>query len=277
MPMYVLSNIQSMRAQRYLGIAQRGLNTTLERLASGKRINRAQDDAAGLLLATRLTRGIQAWNQGAENLRMGLDMLSTADSFSTIILEDLQRLNELANAALNGMLSDDERELLNKEFREIIPEIQRLAVNTKYLGQTLLAGNLTVSIRAGEGVGNVVTVQIGALTYGAGGLQISGISIGTIADASGALSILSGTAFPQITSVMAQIGAQAAAFTKSVDATDALVENLTSARDRILLADLAEETTNLTNNQIVVQSGISALVQANAAQTLALALLGGGA
>ncbi|MCM8824446.1 MAG: hypothetical protein NC822_07235, partial [Candidatus Omnitrophica bacterium] len=84
-------------------------------------------------------------------------------------------------------------------------------------------------------------------------------------------------AFPRITNFMANIGAQAAAFTKSVDATDALVENLISSRGRIENADLAKETTNLTNYQIVVQSGISALVQANAAQTLALALLGGGA
>jgi len=274
MPIFVLTNIPSMRAQRHLGVAQRALNTTLERLASGKRINRAEDDPAGLLVSNRLTRSIQSWQAGSDNLSMGLDLLHTADSYTTIILEDLERLNELANSAYNGLLSDTERALLNKEFTQIIPEIQRLAANTKFLGQTLLAGNLQVSVQAGEGTGNVVTVQIGTLTTGGTGLNISALTVSTQAQASTSLGALS-DAFTQMTSVIAQIGAQAAAFTKSVDATDALVENLTAAQSRIMNADLAEETTNLTNSQIIVQSGISALVQANSAQTLALALLGG--
>ncbi|MCM8827071.1 MAG: hypothetical protein NC904_06100 [Candidatus Omnitrophica bacterium] len=286
MPIYTLTNIPSMRAQRYLGIAQRVLNITLERLSSGKRINRAQDDAAGLLLVTRFTKSIQAWETGGNNLRMGLDLLSTADSFTSIILEDLHRLNELANQANNGLLSDDERELLNMEFREIVPEIQRLALNTRFLGKTLLTGSLAVNVQAGEGASNVVSVVIrwmsggagsGGLTIGGNGLNISALSIGTASEALSTLQSLSLYAFPRITNFMANIGAQAAAFTKSVDATDALVENLISSRGRIENADLAKETTNLTNYQIVVQSGISALVQANAAQTLALALLGGGA
>ncbi|MBD3268622.1 MAG: hypothetical protein GF379_00365, partial [Candidatus Omnitrophica bacterium] len=247
MPIYTLSNIPSMRAQRYLGVSQRSLNTTLERLASGKRINNAQDDPAGLLLTTRFNRSITGWSQGAENLRMGLDLLSTADSFTTIILEDLNRLDELANESLNGLYSDEERALIDKEFQEIIPEIQRLATNTKYLGKTLLTGSLAVSIQSGEGSGNVVTVQIGCLTTGGNGLNVDGLTISTQAQASAVLSVLNATSFNQINSVMAEIGAQASAFTKSVDATDALVENLSSARDRIYLADLAAETTNLTN------------------------------
>ncbi|MBD3246397.1 MAG: hypothetical protein GF333_05235 [Candidatus Omnitrophica bacterium] len=274
MPIYVASNIPSERAQRYLGIAQRSLNTTLERLASGKRINSAQDDPAGLLMSNRLTRAVQAWDQGASNMRMGLDLLQTADSFMTIIEEDLLRMDELARESMNGLLTDDERNLLNKEFTEIIPEITRLTENTKYLGQTLFTG-LSVSLVAGEGAGNVVTVMINGMTTGAaGGLSITSLTIGTFSQASVAVGVLSAQAFPLLTSVIAQIGAQANAFTKSVDATDALVENLTAGRDRILLADLAQETTNLTNNQIIVQSGISALVQANSAQTLALGLLG---
>jgi flagellin len=284
MPIYVLSNIPSIRAQRNLGITQRALNTTLERLATGKRINRASDDPAGLLLSSKETKSIVAWNQGAENMRLGLDMLNTADSFTTIILEDLQRLNELANAAKNGLISDEERALLDLEFQQIIPEIDRLGENTQFLGRTLLGGGVSVEVQAGEGINNVITVRLkwisagasGGLTSGAaGGLAIDTLSIDTLANASNALTTLSRLSFPRIHDFMSRVGAQSAAFIKSVDATDALVENLTAARDRILLADLAEETTNLTNNQIIVQSGISALVNANAAQTLALALLGG--
>jgi flagellin len=283
MPIYVLSNIPSIRAQRNLGITQRALNTTLERLATGKRINRASDDPAGLLLSSKETKSIVAWNQGAENMRLGLDMLNTADSFTTVILDDLQRLNELANASKNGLISDEERALLDLEFQQILPEIDRLGENTQFLGRTLLGGGVSVEVQAGEGVNNVITVRLkwisagasGGLTSGANGLGIDTLSIDTLANASNALTTLSRLSFPRIHDFMSRVGAQSAAFIKSVDATDALVENLTAARDRLLLADLAEETTNLTNNQIIVQSGISALVNANAAQTLALALLGG--
>lgn len=274
MPMYVLNNIPSMRAQRHLGVQQRGLNTTLERLASGKRINNAKDDPAGLLLSTRLGKSVTAWNSGTNSLEMGLDLLSTADSYLTILVEDLSRLYQLASDAMNGLLSDGERALLDEEFQEIIPEMDRLAVNTKFLDQTLLAGSLVATIRVGEGTGNNVNITIGTLTIGANGLNIDTLSITSLQAASAALQALS-NAFSSINQVIAEIGAMGNAFTKSVDAQKALVENLSAAQGRIMNADLAEETTNLTNQQIVVQSGISALVQANSAQTLALALLGG--
>jgi flagellin len=275
MPLYVLTNIPSMRAQRHLGVSQRGLNTTLERLASGKRINSAKDDPAGLLLSTRLGKSVTAWQSGSNSLNMGLDLIATADSFLTILVDDLERLYQLASDAMNGLLSNGERSLLNEEYSRILPEMQRLALNTKFLDQTLLAGGMTVSIRVGEGTGNNVTIQIGALTYGGGALAISNTSITSQGAASAALQALS-NAFSSIGQIIAEVGAQGNAFTKSVDAQNALVENLTAAKGRILNADLAVETTNLTNQQIVVQSGISALVQANSAQTLALALLGGG-
>lgn len=263
-----------MSAQRNLGIQQRSLNTTLERLASGKRINSAKDDPAGLLLATRFGKSVTAWQSGTNSLNLGLDLISTADSYLTVMVEDMERLYQLASDAMNGLLSNDERALLNEEFTRIIPEMQRLALNTKFLDQTLLAGGMTVSIRAGEGAGNNVTIQIGTLTTGNNGLDISALTIGTQAAASAALSGLS-MGFSTLNQVIAEIGAQGNAFTKSADAQGALVENLMAAKSRILNADLAAETTNLTNQQIVVQSGISALVQANSAQTLALGLLQG--
>ncbi len=275
MPIYTLTNIPSMRAQRYLGVAQRSLDTALERLSSGKRINNAGDDPAGLLLSTRFGRSVTAWDTGANNLRMGLDMLKTADSFSTIVKEDLQRMYELASQAKNGLLSDSERELLDKEFKEIIDEVERLTEQTKYLGRGLLNGSTNISIQAGEGTSNVVTVAISTITTGNNGLAISNLGISTFGRACTAVSALSTISFERLANVVAEIGAKVNAFGKSIDATDALVENLTSAQSRIENADLAEETTNLTNAQIVVQSGISALVQANSAQTLALALLGG--
>ncbi|MBN2484256.1 MAG: hypothetical protein JXD21_08670 [Candidatus Omnitrophica bacterium] len=272
MPLYIRSNIPSMTAQRQLGIQQRGLNTTLERLASGKRINNAKDDPAGLLLAARLGKSITAWQSGSNSLKLGLDLINTADSYLTIMVEDLERLYQLASDAMNGLLSDSERGLLNEEYSRILPEMQRLALNTKFLDQTLLAGGMTVSIRVGEGTANNVTIQIGALTYGGGGLAISATSITSQGAASSALQALS-NAFSAIGQVIAQVGAQGNAFTKSADAQDALVENLTAAKSRIINADLAQETTNLTNQQIIVQAGISALVQANSAQSLALGLL----
>jgi len=272
MAIYTLSNIPSMRAQRYLNISQRSLNTALERLSSGKKINHASDDPAGMLLSTRFTRSIQAWETGANNLQMATDLLNTADSFSTIIREDVERLNELANQSLNGLLSDNERALLDEEFQAILPEINRLATNTKYLGLTIFSGALSVEVKAGEGSTNVVTVSISGLSTTA--LQINGQSIGNQGAASTALSAI-GAAFSVLAGALAEIGAKASAFTKSMDATDALVENLAASKATIMNADLAKETTNLTNSQIVVQSGISALVQANSAQTLALSLLGG--
>jgi flagellin len=279
MPIYVLGNIPSLNAQRNLGVAQRSLNQALERLSSGLRINSAKDDAAGMLIAARTQKSIIAWSVGANNLRLGGDLLATADSFGSIIIEDLQRMYDLTNQSLNGLLSDSERDLLNNEFRDLRNEVQRLAVNTRFLSQSLLTGDVDgLSVRTGEGAGNIVTLSIYGLTTGnaaaAGGISIALNVISSQGGASDAFVALS-AAIERTTSTLGYIGAKSAAFAKSIDATDALVENLTSARNRIVNADVAAETTNLTNAQIIVQSGISALVQANSAQTLALSLLGG--
>lgn len=272
MPLRILTNAQSLFAQQNLGIAQKGLNTALERLSSGLRINHSYDDPAGYLFALQMTFQIDSTNAGTNNLRMAIELMNTADSYTKTIGENLNRMSDLATQAHNALLTGDQRAMLNYEFVELRAEIQRLAQNATYNGRTLIDGAILGStVQSGYSVSDFVQISINALTQGA--LGITALTVSTMAGASAAITAINSAAVFVLAPAAAALGAQAAGWMKSTDAQDAYVTNLMSARSRVRDADVAAETTNLTNYQVIVQSGIAALAQANAAQTLALGLL----
>jgi flagellin len=273
MPLRILTNTQSLFAQANLGISQKGLNQALERLSSGLRINHAYDDPAGFLFALQMTFNITGEQSGTNNLHMAIDMLNTADSYTRTISEDMSRMSDLATQAHNGLLTGDQRAGLNYEFQELYAEIQRLATNASYNGKTLLDGGILGStVQSGFSVSDFVQISINALTqtalFGAAAMTIS-----TMVGASTAIGIVNSGVTTVLSPAVAALGAQAAGWMKSADAQDFYTTNLKAARSRIQDADVAAETTNLTNYQVIVQSGIAALAQANSAQTLALGLL----
>jgi flagellin len=181
----------------------------------------------------------------------------------------------LATQAHNALLTGDQRAGLNYEFQELIGEIQRLSTNAAYNGKTLLDGTILGStVQSGFSVADQVQISIAALTTAANGLAIAGMTISSMTGASSAIQAVNSVAVGVLAPAVASLGAQAAGWMKSTEAQDFYLTNLKSARSRIQDADVAAETTNLTNYQVIVQSGIAALAQANSAQTLALGLLG---
>jgi|GEM_PF-1999885 len=274
MPLRILTNVQSLFAQRNLGIAQRSLGSALEKLSSGLRINHSYDDPSGFLYSVQMTFKIQGTEAGTNNLRMAVEVMNTADSYTRTIAENMERMGELGTQATNNLLTAQQRSAMQFEFNELIDEIQRLTVNAVYNGRTLLDGSMQgVTVQAGYSVADVISISINGLTIGT--LGIASLSLATIGGANQAITIVNSAAAFILSPAVAAIGAQAAGWLKSTDAQDAYTTNLRAARSRILDTDVAVETTNLTNAQVIVQSGIAALAQANSAQTLALGLISG--
>jgi flagellin len=276
MPLRINLNANSLFAQTNLAVKQRAMSTALERLSSGLRINHSSDDAAGFLLSLQMQFQIVGVDAGTNNLSMAIDLLNTADSYTRTISDDMTRMVDLASQAKNQLLTGNQRTALNFEFQELLDEIQRLTTNATYNGRTLLDGGLNgVTVQTGASNGDIVIVSIGTMTTGAvAGLGISMLSIGTFTAAMSAISMINSAVNIILSPNVASIGAQAAGWLKSVDAQQMYSTNLKAARSRIVDADIAVETTNMTNAQVVVQSGIAALAQANSAQTLALGLIG---
>jgi flagellin len=272
MPLRINLNANALNAQTNLGIVQRKLSTALERLSSGLRINHAWDDPSGYLVSLQMQFQIDGVDTGTDNLKMAIDLLNTADSFTKTVSEDMERMDQLAFQAKNSLLTGAQRSALGYEFSNIVDEITRLTSNATYNGQTLLTGSLVgITIQTGFSAGDVIMMSIDTLTVQQ--LQLTLLGISTVASAGSAIIIINSVVQNVLSPAIAGIGAQAAGWLKSTDAQEMYSTNLKSARSRIMDADIAQETTNLTNAQVIVQSGIAALSQANQAQTLALSLI----
>ncbi len=273
----ILTNTMSLVAQTNLTYTQRALTSALEKLSSGSRINHAYDDPAGYLMALQMQFQITGTDVGTNNLYMAIDALNTADSFLRVVQDDLQRMNELAYLAKNGLMTPDQRNTYNYEFQELISEIQRLTTNANYNGRVLMNGSLAgVTIQTGASAADVVTMSIQTMTAGGSGLALTGLAISTIQRADSAILQIKSAVRVTVGPTIAALGAQASGWMRSTAAQESYSTNLKAARSRIYDADIAAETTNLTNSQIIVQSGVAALAQANAAATLAMGLIGGG-
>jgi flagellin len=272
----ILTNTMSLVAQTNLTMAQKRMNLALERLSSGARINHADDDPAGYMLSIQMQFQITGTDVGTNNLYMAIDAINTADAFVKVMQEDLQRMNELAYLSKNDLMTVDQRRTYDYEFTELIEEINRLAQNANYNGRVLMTGSLQgVTVQTGASATDVVQLSINTLTVGANGLVISALFISTIVGANAAIIQLNSSVRVVLGPAIAAMGAQASGWKKSASAQEFYSTNLKAARSRVYDADIAVETTNLTNSQVIVQSGIAALAQSNAAATMALGLIGG--
>lgn len=159
MPQIINSNIASLSAQRNLNSSQTSLNTSLERLSSGLRINSAKDDAAGLAISERMTSQIRGLNQAIRNANDGISLSQTAESALAEVGNNLQRMRELAVQSSNGSNTQEDRDALNAEFTQLQAEIQRVAEQTKFNGTNLLDGSFTgVAFQIGANSGETITI-----------------------------------------------------------------------------------------------------------------------
>jgi flagellin len=275
MALVVNTNISSLAAQRNLSVNQASLAKSVEHLSSGLRITRASDDAAGLGVSETLRAQIRSINQATRNAGDGISLTQTADGAAASIGSLLGRMRELATQAASGTVGTTERSYLDQEFVALRSEIDRISTTTEFNGQALLSGaSNTFSVFVGfkSGSGNSLSVALDDLDVASVGL--TGASVSTAAAAQAVLSNIDG-AISSVATARANYGSIQSRFDAAIQNLTVTAENFTAADSRIRDADIAQETSLFTRNQILTQSGIAILAQANALPQQALALLRG--
>ena len=274
MAVVINTNVASLNAQRNLNKSQLGLNKSMQRLSSGLRINSAKDDAAGLAISDRMTSQIRGLNQAQRNAQDGISLSQTAEGALVETTNLLQRMRELAVQSANDTNSSTDRASLDAEFSQLQAEIQRIADNTEFNGRTLLNGSATAGLTFHVGANADETITLNINSMGLTGLGVdsgdAGISTQTAANA--AISTIDAS-ISLVDTERGKLGANMNRLESTIANLSNVSENLSASRSRILDADIAQETSAMTKNNILQQAGISVLSQANQTTQLALGLL----
>jgi flagellin len=266
MPLTINTNLQSLNAQRNTATNALSLGTSLQRLSSGLRINSAKDDAAGLAIADRMNAQIRGINVAIRNANDGISLAQTAEGAMATVTDALQRMRELAVQAQNGTNGTSDRANLDTEYQALSSEITRIASQTKFNGIAIVGASAGAQVfQVGANNGDTLTITTTAVTTVAGGLT-------TAALASTAVAALD-TALDTITTNRATYGAAISRFGFAISNLQITGENQTAARGRIMDADFAMETANLSRAQVLQQAGTAMIAQANAMPQQVLALL----
>lgn len=277
MAMTINTNTSALNTQRALARSEGSLTTSLQRLSSGLRINSAKDDAAGLAISERITTQIRAFTVAERNASDALSFMQVADGAAEGIGNNLQRMRELSVQAANGSLNSGDRDNLQVEFAALGAEIGRLAQSTKFNNVALVnSGAASFSFQVGSGTGtndqiSVSTVDMRASTFSidSGSIGIAGSSGTAALDAIGNLDCAINT----VTTTRARFGSALNRTEAVISGLQIAIENQTAARGRVLDADFAAETANLTRVQILQQAGTAMLAQANQRPQNVLSLL----
>jgi flagellin len=279
------TNVASLNAQRNLTASQSSLTTSMQRLSSGLRVNSAKDDAAGLAIAERMNAQVRGMNVAIRNANDGISLAQTAEGALGKVGDSLQRMRELAVQARNATNSDSDRESLNKEYGELAKEIQRVLGGTKFNGKAILgaeAGSQTFQVGAGVTANDKIEIETTNLASdnsittvaGSGGSAPAGIgSSVAVEDIDDVITNID-AAIDTINSERATLGASQSRFEAVISSLQISVENQSAARSRIMDADFAAETANLSRAQILQQAGNAMVAQANQMPQQVLQLLG---
>lgn len=282
------TNAASLGAQMNLSKSAGSLNTSIARLSSGLRVNSAKDDAAGLAIAERMSAQIRGFDQAQRNANDGVSLLQVADGALAKVGDNLQRMRELAVQSKNGTLNATDRSNLNREFTELANEVGRIAVGTEFNGNDVfLAANKSVNLQVGAGNatedtlavnltsdgtsgGNDLQTSLGGTTAAAIATALGGVD--SVANATTAITTLD-SQIDNVTNLRATAGAGLSRLEQVSQSLETNSTNLSSARGRIMDADFAKETANLTRSQILQQAGTAMLAQANQLPQNVLSLL----
>ncbi|MFW8590248.1 flagellin [Glaciecola sp. 2405UD65-10] len=277
MSMFVNTNVSALNAQRQLSNSSSSLNTSFERLSSGFRINRASDDAAGLQITDRMTTQINGLNQAVNNANDAISLTQTAEGALGETTTALQRIRQLAVQSQNGINSQADRDALQKEVTALLTEISRVSTDTQFNKTDILTGGFSATFLVGANSGQTIAVNLsspdGLDGFSATGMQINELSVSSAGGASAALVALD-TAISAIGGARADLGALTNRFQSTIRNLSNISENMSAARSQILDTDFAEETANLTRNQIIQSASTTVLSQANQRPQAALQLLG---
>ena len=256
MPMTINTNISSMNAQRNLAGSQMSLATSMQRLSSGLRINSAKDDAAGLAIADRMNAQVRGMTVAMRNANDGISMAQTAEGALSTVTDALQRMRELGVQAQNGTNSTSDRANLDTEYQQLSQEITRIAAQTKFNGTAIIGAGAGANVfQVGANNGETLAITTTTVATVAGNLT-------SAANASTAVAALD-VAIDTITTQRANYGAAMNRFGMAISNLAISTENQSAARGRIMDADFAVETANLSRAQILQQAGNAMVAQAN--------------
>jgi len=281
MSLSIGTNDGAMRASQAASIAARGMEASMERLSSGKRINSASDDAAGVAISSRLSAEIRGTNQSVRNALDGQALVATAEGAHKEVENILQRMRELAVQAANGTNNADDITNLEAEFTALSTEITRIGETTTWAGKALTGTDATAfSLQVGSGTGtqNQITVTINSIKsadIGNGTDKLSDVvtaGLDDLAETNKAITVVD-DAIKEINTQRSELGAVHNRLNHTVNNLTNMSTNLSSAQGRIQDADFALETTELAKNQILQQASTAMLAQANASKQNVLGLL----
>ena len=280
------TNLVSLNAQRNLSTSQSSLATSMQRLSSGLRVNSAKDDAAGLAIAERMNTQVRGMNVAMRNANDGISMAQVGEGALGKISDMFQRMRELAVQAANGTNSNDDRTSLNEEFVQLAQEVTRTLQGTQFNGRPILADGVSNVFQIGANndssidrieVDGFAWTGVGAITdvVGSAVLTTGATPAQQITDITTASDVISDIdlAINAINSQRATFGAVQNRFENVISNLMVATENQAAARSRIMDADYAAETANLSRAQILQQAGNAMVAQANQLPQQVLSLL----
>ena len=268
------TNINALRASNASSAANQALGTAMERLSTGKRINSAKDDAAGLAIATTMTAQVRGMSQGIRNANDGISLAQTAEGSLNEVTNMLQRVRELSVQSASGTYQDSDRTNMQAEVDELTAQIGQVISNSDFNGVKLFDGSTaTVTIQAGANSTDQIDLAMADLTtLAASGGAAGSYDIST-AGAAGTTGGTIDTELASIATARASLGAGQSRLESAVNSLTNNVTNLSDARSRIEDADYSAETTALAKAQILSQASTAMLSQANQSQQNVLSLL----
>jgi len=279
------TNIRAVMVQNALQLNDRTLTSAMQQLSSGKRINSAKDDAAGLAISSRMTQEIQALDQASRNANDAISLIQTAEGSTAEITSMLQRMRELAIQSVNDTNSDDQRGLLDGEFQQLKQQIEQVAQNTQWNGFAILDGSCgtsgVLSFQVGSGAGQTLDIALGDFSASGGIVDAvtsdyadttATITIASADDATASLNFLT-LAMKQLNEKRANMGAVMNRLQHVIDNLTNVSSNTIQSRSTIEDADYAKVSSSLARAQIIQQAATAVLAQANTSQQTVLKLL----
>jgi flagellin len=271
------TNIKSMIAQNAMTVNNRALGKSMEQLSTGKRINSAGDDAAGLAIVNRMTSQIKALDQSVRNANDGISMMQTAEGATKEITNMLQRMRELSVQAANDSYSSTDRTAIAAEVTQLTSEITRVATNTQWNGMSILGGltaysSMTFQVGTEGDATSAITVGFSAMSAGALAIGSTSLSFTTSVQAQASIELLD-TAITTVDTFRSGLGARINRLTSAADNLANVALNTSASRSQIEDTDYAKATTELAKSQIIQQAASAMLAQANQAPQSVLSLL----
>jgi len=284
MAMTINTNVMSLNAQRNAANNQSSMATTMQRLSSGLRVNTAKDDAAGLAIAERMSTQVRGMTVAVRNANDGISLSQVAESGISTLTDILQRMRELAVQSINSTNTSSDISALNQEYNQLGGELARIISAVQFNGSSLFTTTASYDFQVGATSGQTISIASSSLNFqSAAGLSsvMAGSTdpvsaLDTTSNSANAANLTAlDLAIDTVNSVRAQLGAIQSRFEKTINFLQTGIENQSAARGRIMDADFASETSNLSRVQILQQAGTAMIAQANQMPQSVLQLLKG--